>query len=83
MAYGNTETPSMHCRFSSATLSQLFSPGKQPGFRLGESQWDTTVVKKKEKEEVRSKMGCETLLQQAFIRRDGLNFLLQKSQIGK
>ena len=45
--YGNTETPSMHARLGSATLSQLAFPGEgNPNFPLEKSHLENTVVKK-------------------------------------
>ena len=50
MDYGNTETPSMHHRLGSATLSQLVFAGEgNPNFPWEKSQWDNTVVKSKVK----------------------------------
>ena len=46
--YGNTKTPSMHCRLGSAILSQLAFPGEgYPNFPREKSHWDNTVVKSK------------------------------------
>ena len=48
--YGNKKTPSMHCRLSSLTLSQLAFPGESDSNFLWEkSHWNYTVVKKKKK----------------------------------
>ena len=47
--YGNTKTPSMHSKLSSATLSQLAFPGgkSNPNFPWEKTHWDNTVVKSK------------------------------------
>ena len=46
MDYGNNKTPSMHCRVSSATLSQMaFLEDGNPNFLWEKSHWDNTVVK--------------------------------------
>ena len=46
MDYANTETPSMHRRLGSATLSQLVFPGEgNLNFPREKSLWDNTVVK--------------------------------------
>ena len=43
--YGNTKTPSMHCRLGRATLLQLTFPGKcNPNFPWGKFQWDNPFV---------------------------------------
>ena len=48
MDYENTETPSMHRKFDSATLSHLVFPGESnPNFPWEKSQWDNTVVTKR------------------------------------
>ena len=47
VGYGNTNTPSMHRKLGSATLSQLAFPGKSnPNFSWEKSYWDNTVEKK-------------------------------------
>ena len=46
--YGHTETPSMHRRLGSATLSQLAFPGESNSkFPWEKPQWGNTVVTKK------------------------------------
>ena len=46
--YGNTKTPSMHCKLDSTSLLQLTISGKSdPNFAWRKSQWDKTVVEKK------------------------------------
>ena len=50
MDYGNTKTPSMHCRLSSVTLSQLAFPKEgNPNFPREKSHWNSTAVKSKVK----------------------------------
>ena len=48
--YGNTKTPSLHCKLDSTSLLQLTISGKSdPNFAWRKSQWDKTVVEKKKK----------------------------------
>ena len=50
MDYGNTETPSMHGRLGSATLSQLAFLGEgNPNIPWEKPHWDNTGVKSREK----------------------------------
>ena len=50
MGYGNTRTPSMHCRLGSTTLSQLPSPWESDlNFPWQESWWENTPVHLKKK----------------------------------
>ena len=47
MDYGNTKTPSMHCRLGSATLFELAFPRQSnPNFPWEKFQWDNTAVQK-------------------------------------
>ena len=45
--YGNTKTPSMHCRLGSKTVAAGFPWGKQPGFPMGEIPMGQYSWKKK------------------------------------
>ena len=45
--YGNTETPSMHCRLDSATVAAGSPEGRQPEFPMGEIPLGQYSCKKK------------------------------------
>ena len=65
MDYGNTKTPSMHCRLGSMTVAAGFLQGRQPKFPMGEIPFGQYSCKKLKKE--RKKVRTEFLLSQKSL----------------
>ena len=62
MDFGNTETPSMHCRLGNATVAAGFPRGKRPKFPMGEIPMGQCSYKKKEKKINEAKIGLAEFL---------------------